>query len=53
MNISVKICDMCDTCVYTDEYEIINGDIICFMCTEENTEEELEDEIQSGRMGDI
>jgi len=39
MNISMKICDMCDTCVYKGEYKIIEGDIICFMCEYEKQEE--------------
>ena len=52
MNISLKICDICDTCVYTSEYEIINGDVVCFLCIEEE-EEKKDNEIQSGRMGDI
>ena len=49
MNISVKICDFCDTCVYEGEYEIRNNEVVCVMCIEE-----LEDvEISSGRVGDI
>ena len=36
--ISLKICDLCDTCVYDGEYKLIEGDIICFMCEEEAEE---------------
>ena len=35
MNISVKICDFCDTCVYEGEYEIRNREVKCIMCIEE------------------
>ena len=50
MNLSIKICDLCDTCVYHGEYQIIEDEIICVMCIEE---EEGEDEISGRRMGDV
>ena len=54
MNISVKICDWCDTCVYESEYEIIDGYITCVMCIEEKEEKEGRDsEISSRPVGDI
>ena len=52
MNYSIKVCDICQTCVYTGEYEIINDDIICVMCIEED-EEKKENEISDRRMGDL
>ncbi len=51
MNISIKICDLCDTCVYGGEYEIIDEDVICVMCLEEEQEKETEDEISSRSVG--
>lgn len=42
MIISVKICDMCDTCVYGGEYEIIDGDVVCVICQDEIEEEKEE-----------
>ena len=54
MNISVKICDWCDTCVYENEYEIVDGDIMCVMCIEETDEKkEKNSEISSRSMGNI
>ena len=49
MNISVKICDFCETCVYKGEYEIRNNEVMCVMCIEEFEEVE----ISSGRVGDV
>ena len=49
MNISVKICNYCDTCVYEGEYEIRNKEIMCVMCIEEAAE----NEISNRSMGDI
>jgi hypothetical protein len=49
MNISVKICDFCETCVYENEYEIRNGEVMCIMCIEESEE----NEISNRSMGDI
>jgi formylmethanofuran dehydrogenase subunit E len=40
MGFNVKICDYCDTCFFTDEYEIRNGEIICVLCIDEEGEEE-------------
>jgi len=40
MSFNVKICDYCDTCFFTDEYEIRNGEIICVLCIDEEGEEE-------------
>ena len=51
MNISVKICDWCDTCVYENEYEIIDGDIMCIMCIDER--EDKNSEVSSRSVGDI
>tara|TARA_B100000676_G_scaffold273554_1_gene292341 strand:+ start:511 stop:672 length:162 start_codon:yes stop_codon:yes gene_type:complete len=53
MNISIKICDLCDTCVYSGEYEIIDEDVICVMCLEEEQEKETEDEISSRSVGAV
>jgi len=50
MNISVKICDFCDTCVYEGEYEIRNREVKCIMCIEEEREN---DEVSSRSVGDI
>ena len=50
MNVSVKVCDFCDTCVYEGEYEIQNNEVKCIMCIEEEKEKH---ELSSGRMGDI
>ena len=44
MMISMKICDLCNTCVYDGEYKLIEDDIICFMCEEEAQELEEEQE---------
>ena len=52
MNISIKICDLCDTCVYGNEYEMVDDDMICSMCLDEQKDKE-EDEISDRRMGDI
>ena len=52
MNISIKICDLCDSCVYEGEYEIRDDDVICIMCIEEE-EERQQDEISSRSMGDL
>jgi len=52
MNISIKICDLCDTCVYGNEYEMVDDDVICIMCLDEQKDKE-EDEISDRRMGDI
>ena len=41
MNISVKICDFCDTCVYEGEYEIRNNEVMCVMCIEEIEDNEV------------
>ncbi len=49
MNISVKICDFCDTCVYENEYEIRNGEVMCIICIEEAEE----NEISNRSMGDV
>jgi|TARA_A100001391_G_C4929350_1_gene241332 formylmethanofuran dehydrogenase subunit E len=53
MNISIKICDLCDTCVYSGEYEIVDEDVICVMCLEEEQEEGAEDEISSRSVGAV
>ncbi len=53
MNYSVKVCDFCQTCVYTGEYEIRNDDIICIMCIREEEEQQEENEISNRLMGDI
>jgi hypothetical protein len=45
MNYSVKVCDMCQTCVYTGEYEIRDNEIICVMCIREEEEQQEENEI--------
>ena len=45
MNYSVKVCDMCHTCVYTGEYEIRDDEIICIMCIREEEEQQEENEI--------
>tara|TARA_R110001583_G_scaffold66962_1_gene191900 strand:+ start:60 stop:221 length:162 start_codon:yes stop_codon:yes gene_type:complete len=42
MSYNIKICDYCDTCFFTDEYEIRNGEIICVLCMDEENEEEEE-----------
>ena len=40
MNVSVKVCDFCDTCVYEGEYEIQNNEVKCIMCIEEEEEKQ-------------
>ena len=43
MNYSIKVCDTCQTCVYTGEYEIRNDEIVCVMCIQEEEEQKDED----------
>lgn len=53
MNLSIRVCDFCDTCVFAGEYEIINNEIVCIMCIDEQEERELEDEIPSRSVGAV
>jgi formylmethanofuran dehydrogenase subunit E len=43
MNYNVKYCDYCDTCVYEEEYEIREGQIVCGMCLREEDDKTKED----------
>ena len=53
MNLSIKICDLCNSCAYADEYEIIEDEVVCIICIAEEQEEQDENEIQGRRMGDV
>ena len=46
MSFNVKICDYCDTCFFTNEYEIRNGEIICVLCMDEENDDEEESKLK-------
>ena len=51
---NLKICDLCNGCVYSNEYEIRNGEIICILCIEEEAEEnEKKNEIPNRPVGNL
>ena len=48
MNFNVKVCDYCAIWIYEGEYEIRNGEIICFLCVREEEENDEEQKISVG-----
>ena len=53
MNFGVKVCDLCDTCIFAGEYEIRDNEIICVICIREEEEQWEENEISSRSMGNV
>ena len=46
MSFNVKICDYCNTCFFTDDYEMRNGEIICVLCMDEENDDEEESKLK-------
>jgi len=53
MNFGVKVCDLCDTCIFAGEYEIRDNQIICILCISEEEEQQQENEVSRRSVGDI
>ena len=51
---NLKICDLCNGCIYNNECEVRNGEIICILCIEEETEENAkQNEISNRPVGNL